>query len=192
MDASNTSQDLAGKLLIAMPGMGDPRFERSVVYICEHGQDDSTMGLVVNKPLPQINLAALLDQLSIETGPATPQMPVHFGGPVETGRGFVLHSDEYRAAEGTVAVGGNFALTATRDVLMDLAAGRGPHRSILTLGYAGWGPGQLAAEILDNGWLTCAADPDVVFNASDSGKWAGALALLGIDPLTLSATAGRA
>lgn len=190
MKHDHTSTDLAGKLLVAMPGMGDPRFERSVIYICEHG-DDSTMGLIVNKPLPKLTLAALLEQLEIAQTDAAP-MPVHFGGPVETSRGFVLHPDGYRAAAGTVSVGGGFAMTATRDVLVDLARGKGPVRAILTLGYAGWGPGQLTSEILDNGWLTCAADPEVVFAASNSGKWAGALALLGIDPLTLSATAGRA
>ena len=191
MKREHTAQDLAGKLLIAMPGLGDPRFERSVIYICEH-DDEATMGLIVNKPLPDLGFPALLKQLDIASGPDTRAMAVHFGGPVENGRGFVLHSDDYRAADGTLAVGGAFSMTATRDVLNDLATGNGPNRAILTLGYAGWGPGQLTSEILDNGWLTCAADPDVVFARDDNGKWAAALALLGIDPLTLSATAGHA
>ncbi|WP_108485189.1 YqgE/AlgH family protein [Oceaniglobus ichthyenteri] len=191
MEQEHTSEDLAGKLLIAMPGMGDPRFERSVIYICEH-DDDNTMGLIINKPLPDLKFISLLEQLEIETGPATRAMPVHFGGPVENGRGFVLHSDDYRAEEGTLDVGDDFAMTATRDVLSDLAAGNGPARAILTLGYSGWGPGQLMSEILENGWLTCHADPDVVFAKSDETKWAAALGLLGIDPLTLSAAAGRA
>jgi len=191
MAVAHTSLDLAGKMLVAMPGMGDPRFERSLIYVCEH-DNGNTMGLLVNKPLPNLDLAALLGQLNIATGDGTRSMPVHFGGPVETARGFVLHTDEYRAAHGTVSVGGAFAMTATRDVLEDLAKGQGPRRAILTLGYAGWGPGQLADEILGNGWLTCSADPEVVFAPSDSGKWVGALALMGIDPLTLSATAGRA
>ena len=191
MDNAHSSNDLAGKLLVAMPGMGDPRFDRSVIFVCEH-DNDTTMGLVVNKPLAQLTLADLLRQLDIAGSGVPRSMPVHFGGPVETGRGFVLHTDEYRADTGTIAVGGGFAMTATRDVLEDLAAGGGPRQAILTLGYAGWGPGQLAGELLDNAWLTCAADPDVVFAESDSGKWAGALALLGIDALTLSARAGRA
>jgi len=191
MDHEKISGDLVGKLLVAMPGMGDPRFERSVIYICED-DGEATMGLMVNKPLPQLDLARLLEQLDISSVPGTAEMLVHFGGPVETARGFVLHPDDYRARAGTVAVGGSFAMTATRDVLEDLAAGKGPRRAILTLGYAGWGPGQLAGEILDNGWLTCPADPEVVFAPGNGGKWAGALALLGIDPQSLSAAAGRA
>lgn len=191
MNRTDTSQDLAGKLIIAMPGMADPRFERSVIQICEHS-DEATMGLIVNKALPEIGFADLLKQLSIETGPGTRAMPVHFGGPVENGRGFVLHSREYRSADGTIEIGPDFAMTATRDVLEDLAAGHGPDRAILALGYAGWGPGQLTGEILENGWLTCESDPDVVFGGGDDGKWSRALALLGIDPLSLSASAGRA
>src|SRR5690606_34202388 len=122
MAVSNSSYDLVGKLLIAMPGMGDPRFGRSLIYICEH-EDDTTMGLIVNKPLPNLDFATLLRQLDIEQGADARAMPVHFGGPVETGRGFVLHMDDYQAAEGTVSVGGGFAMSATRDVLEDLALG---------------------------------------------------------------------
>jgi putative transcriptional regulator len=191
MATTDTTFDLSGKMLVAMPGMGDPRFERSLIYVCEHDAN-ATMGLVVNKPLPNLDLAMLLRKLDIAIGDSTRAMPVHFGGPVETARGFVLHSDDYRAQVGTVSVGGGFAMTSTRDVLEDLARGKGPVRAILTLGYAGWGPGQLADEIGDNGWLTCPANPDVVFASSNSGKWVGALALMGIDPLTLSASAGRA
>ncbi|WP_226782975.1 YqgE/AlgH family protein [Oceaniglobus trochenteri] len=191
MTQAETSQDLMGKLLIAMPGMDDSRFERSVIYICEH-DGEATMGLIVNKPLPELAFPALLEQLDIETDGRTPDMAVHYGGPVETGRGFVLHSAEYSAADGTLPLGQDFAMTATRDVLDDMATGAGPARAILALGYAGWGPGQLMSEILENGWLTCPADPAVVFAAEDDAKWSAALALMGIDPLTLSATAGRA
>lgn len=191
MAQSETPQSLAGKLLIAMPGMGDPRFDRSVVYVCEDGTD-STMGLIVNKPLPKLGFADLLEQIGIETSADTRRLPVHFGGPVENGRGFVLHSAEYRAGAGTIVVDSGIALTATRDVLEDMAHGGGPQQAIMALGYAGWGAGQLSAEILANAWLTCAADDHVLFTCPDSGKWSAALALMGIDPLTLSATAGRA
>ncbi len=191
MSRAHNTDDLTGKLLIAMPGMGDPRFERSVIFICDHGPD-STMGLIVNKPLPDVAFATLLDHLSIRADDRTPPMPVHFGGPVESGRGFVLHSAEYTGDDTTLKIGADFAMTDTRDILDDLAVGKGPARAIMALGYAGWGRGQLTSEIGANGWLTCEADADVVFAPGNEGKWGAALALLGIDPLTLSTTAGRA
>ena len=117
---------------------------------------------------------------------------MHFGGPVETGRGFVLHSDEYRSALETLRVGDGIALTATRDILEDIATGKGPERAQLMLGYAGWGPGQLEGEIAQNGWLTCEASPEVIFDLPDAEKWGAALKTLGIDPLGLSASAGHA
>ncbi|WP_102110198.1 YqgE/AlgH family protein [Oceaniglobus roseus] len=186
-----TSDDLAGKLLIAMPSMADTRFERSVIYLCEHNAH-SSMGLIVNKPMADIGFSALLEQLSIPVGPALREIGVHFGGPVDHARGFVLHSAEYHGDEGTMRLRGGFSMTATTDILADLAHGGGPDRALMALGYAGWGPGQLMAEIRQNGWLTCAADPDVVFGRDDDGKWSAALALMGVDPLTLSGAAGHA
>lgn len=184
--------DLTGKLLIAMPGMGDPRFERSVVFLCSYG-NDGAMGLIVNKRAADVRLADLLDQLDITPDrPEHGEMPVHFGGPVETARGFVLHSPEYEANLHSMKIADDFAMTATMDVLEDIATGRGPRQALLMLGYAGWGPGQLENEIGMNGWLTADADPDLVFGPVDDGKWEAALKTLGVDPLTLSASAGRA
>ncbi|MFN3938157.1 MAG: YqgE/AlgH family protein [Gemmobacter sp.] len=183
--------DLSGRLLIAMPGLGDPRFEKSVVLMCRHSAQ-AAMGLIVNKPRPEIGFLDLLDQLGIARTPAARVIPVHFGGPVEHGRGFVLHSGDFDAGSGTMQVPGGFALTATQEVLEQLAAGFGPSRALLALGYAGWGPGQLESEIARNDWLIADATPDLVFADDNSGKWAGALKPMGIDPLTLSATAGRA
>ena len=183
--------DLTGKLLVAMPGMGDPRFDRSVVFLCAHSPEGA-MGLIVNKPATDLRFADLLDQLDIPRSPEGREIRVHFGGPVEHGRGFVLHSGDYDGAAGTLKVDGRFGMTATLDILQDLARGGGPDRSILALGYAGWGPGQLEQEILQNGWLTVEADPDLVFSSDNPRKWEGALRRLGVDPLTLSAAAGRA
>lgn len=183
--------DLAGKILIAMPGLGDPRFDRSVVLICAHSPEGA-MGLIVNKPMAEIGFAALLDQLEIPRTPEAQALAVHFGGPVERGRGFVLHSRDYSSGRATMQVPGGYGMTATIDVLAALARGQGPSRAILALGYAGWGPGQLEAEIRRNDWLTAEAPADLVFAADDGGKWTAALRRMGIDPLTLSATAGRA
>lgn len=184
--------DLTGKLLIAMPDMGDMRFEHSVVFLCSHA-DEGAMGLIVNKPAADVRLADLLKQLEIK--PDTPdrgRMPVYFGGPVETARGFVLHSGDYDASLHSMKVSEGFSMTATLDILEDIATGHGPQRALMMLGYAGWGPGQLESEISMNGWLTADADPDLVFGLPDDGKWEAALKTLGVDPLTLSASAGRA
>ena len=183
--------DLSGKLLIAMPGMGDPRFEQSVIFMCAHS-DGGAMGLCVNKPAQDLTFAKLMAQLDIDVGENPIQRPVHVGGPVEHGRGFVLHSADYARDKGTLTVDDRFGMTATLDVLQDIARGRGPSRSLLALGYAGWGPGQLEDEIARNGWLTAEASEDLVFGANDGAKWQAALAGIGIDPLTLSPTAGRA
>jgi putative transcriptional regulator len=185
------STDLSGKLLIAMPGMGDPRFEKSVVYMCAHSPEGS-MGLIVNKPAPGLAMDDLLEQLEIPRGDGSRDVLVHFGGPVEHGRGFVLHSGDYRACESTLRVDERFGMTATVDILKDMAGGGGPESRILALGYSGWGPGQLEDEIHGNGWLTCDASPEIVFAEDDEGKWIAALKSLGIDPLLLSAEAGRA
>ena len=191
MAHSDESRNLSGKFLIAMPAMADSRFEKSVVFLCSH-TPEGTMGLIVNKPMPDLGFAALLDQLRIPRGPDARRVGVHYGGPVEHGRGFVLHSDDYSDGPGTMRVPGGFAMTATQDVLKVLATGGGPRRALLALGYAGWGPGQLDAEILRNDWLTCDASADIAFARDNGGKWAAALAVLGVDPFTLSAAAGRA
>lgn len=184
---------LDGKLLVAMPGMGDTRFERAVIFLCAHS-DDGAMGLIINKPAPDLRFKDLLDQLEIDADADVGEsaIRVHFGGPVEHGRGFVLHSAEYVANGATMEVSDSYGMTATIDILRDIAAGQGPERSLLALGYAGWGPGQLEHEIQANGWLVCDASDDLVFGDSDGGKWEASLASLGIDPRMLSAEGGRA
>jgi putative transcriptional regulator len=182
---------LDGQLLIAMPGMGDLRFERSVIFLCAHS-GEGAMGLIVNKPAPELSLADLLAQLKIPATIDLKRAPVHFGGPVEHGRGFVLHTSDYTVAESSLRVGPHFAMTATLDILQDMAKGGGPERAILALGYAGWGPGQLEGEIQASGWLTAPADPELVFGPNDSEKWEAALRSLSIDPRHLSAEGGRA
>ena len=185
------SLDLTGKLLVAMPGMGDPRFDRSVIFVCAHS-DEGAMGLIVNKPARDVDLGAVLEQLDIEVDPESRHMPVHVGGPVETSRGFVLHSTEYHSRLKTLEVSESFGMTATMDVLEDIAAGEGPRAALIVLGYAGWGAGQLEDEIASNGWLTVDAGEELVFDIGDDAKWAAALGTLGIDPLGLSGMAGRA
>lgn len=182
---------LDGQLLVAMPGMGDQRFERSVIFLCAHSEEGA-MGLIVNKPAPELRFRDLLDQLKIKAEAATPDTRVHFGGPVEHGRGFVLHSAEYEIDGSSLKVSPAYAMTATVDILRDMAKGGGPERALLALGYSGWGPGQLESEIQANGWLIAPADPDLVFATADSRKWEAALKLLSIDPRLLSAEGGRA
>ncbi|MFB2594652.1 YqgE/AlgH family protein [Paracoccus sp. p4-l81] len=187
--------DLTGQILIAMPGMGDARFEHAVVLIAAHGAKGA-MGLIVNKPIPDLGFLPLLKQLQIETGPATRRLAVHYGGPVDTQRGFVLHDDpEGLAADPgspVMAAGPGLAITTSRDILADLAQGGGPDRVMLALGYAGWGAGQLESEIARNGWLTGSADPDLIFAPQPGRVWSASLRAQGIDPLALSSDAGRA
>jgi putative transcriptional regulator len=181
---------LAGQLLVAMPQMQDHRFERSVILLCAHN-DEGAMGLVVNKLIESLTLPELLAQLKIGAKGLRGRAHVHFGGPVEAGRGFVLHSDDYQE-DGTLVVGDNMALTATLEILHAIGRGEGPRRSLLALGYAGWGPGQLDAEIQANGWLHVAADENIVFDDECKDKWQRALGKLGIDPIALSGDAGHA
>jgi putative transcriptional regulator len=185
-----TTGTLAGQLLVAMPQMADSRFERSVIYMCAHSKDGA-LGLVVNRPFRRLTFPALLDQLDIESGPDTRPIRVLAGGPVEEGRGFVLHSDDY-VREDTLKVEHGFALTATIEILKALAKGEGPQRSLLALGYSGWGPGQLEREISDNGWLNVPADAGLVFDDALDTKWERALAKLRLTPTSLSGTAGHA
>ncbi len=181
---------LTGQLLIAMPGMRDSRFVRSVVYLCAHNAEGA-MGLVVNKLLDSVNFEELLQQLGIENQRAGEPISIHFGGPVESGRGFVLHSADYKQ-DSTLEVDGRIALTATLDVLRDIAQGGGPRHHLFALGYAGWGPGQLDQELQENGWLTAEADERLVFSDDHAAKWQGAIARIGIDPSRLTFDAGHA
>lgn len=183
--------DLSGRLLVAMPGMGDHRFESAVILICAHSEDGA-MGIIINKPASELNFSGLLDHLKIPRSPQGRDIKVHFGGPVERGRGFVLHSQDYPKTDTSMDIKGGLMMTATLDILEALAKGQGPHSVLLALGYAGWGPGQLEAELTRNDWLVADAGPELIFNADHSGKWTAALRTLGIDPLMLSSTAGRA
>lgn len=196
---SRGSGYLNGQLLMAMPSMTDKRFQRSVIYMCAHSAEGA-MGLIINQPAPKLTLPGLLAQLGIVDGKAgaltipTPvqEKTVHVGGPVETGRGFVLHSSDYFAENATLEIDGAMSLTATIDILKAMAAGAGPRHSLLALGYAGWAPGQLEDEIQANGWLHCAADPELVFDTDLDGKYHRALGKLGIDPSHLVSEAGHA
>ncbi|MEE8506333.1 MAG: YqgE/AlgH family protein [Kiloniellales bacterium] len=181
---------LTGQLLIAMPSMRDSRFARTVVYICAHNAEGA-MGLVINRLVGSATFPDLLSQLGIETETVAEEIRVHFGGPVESGRGFVLHSGDY-SHESTLQVAEQVALTATVDILQDIAAGQGPQMSLLALGYAGWGPGQLDAEIQANGWLHVAPDESLVFDDDLDTKWDRAIAKLGFDVSLLSREAGHA
>ncbi|MCU4651349.1 YqgE/AlgH family protein [Roseibacterium sp. SDUM158016] len=192
MTAATVPENLTGKLLIAMPAMGDARFAGSVVFLCAHSPEGA-MGLIVNKRVDEVTFAEMLDQLEIENPGAVRDVPVCYGGPVELRRGFVLHSSDYQArGEDGLVVDGRFSMTATLDVLEDIAQERGPRQALLALGYSGWGPGQLEAEIAQNGWLTAEAAPELVFGASMEGKWEAALKSLGVHPLMLSSEAGHA
>ncbi len=181
---------LTGRILIAMPGMRDTRFQRSVVYICAHNEEGA-MGLVVNKLIDSLTFDELLQQLGIENPQPGQKIDVHFGGPVESGRGFVLHSAEYEQ-ESTLKVDDGIAMTATLDILRDIAAGAGPKQHLFALGYAGWGPGQLDSELQANGWLTADANASLVFSQALEDKWAAAIKELGIDPSFLVTEAGHA
>ncbi len=181
---------LTGQLLIAMPQMLDPRFEKTVIYMCAH-TEDGAMGLVLNKVMENVNFPDLLDQLNLEPKAPGNDIRVHFGGPVETGRGFVLHSSDY-VQDATMVIDESIALTATTDILRDIADGEGPRNSLLALGYAGWGPGQLDTEIQANGWLSVAADDGLIFGSDPESIWQNALAKMGIDVSMLSGDAGHA
>jgi putative transcriptional regulator len=182
---------LEGKLLIALPGMTDERFAQTVIYMCAHSAKGA-MGIVINKPIPGLSFAEVMKQLQIETKPLIGQFPILYGGPVETGRGFVLHSGDYEGSDSTLPVSEDISLTATLDILRALAEGRGPKQALFALGYAGWAPGQVETEFQRNGWLHCKSDPSLVFGVDPEAKWRTALQRLGIGPSGLVADAGRA
>lgn len=180
---------LAGRLLLAMPGMGDPRFERSVIVMCLHDANGA-FGLGVGQARKGVRLRALLENVGVAPGEAPDSVVLH-GGPVEPGRGFVLHSDEW-SGPGTVAVPRIGALSASLDVLKAIAAGRGPCRWVVALGYAGWGAGQLDGELRRHGWYVAAGYPDIVFDAAPASRWATTWRAEGIDPALLANVTGSA
>lgn len=197
-DTTREAETLAGKILIAMPGMEDKRFARTLVYLCAHS-NEGAMGIILNQPAPAAStFSDLLVQLDIiserdrdDLPPLARDMTVQTGGPVETTRGFVLHSSDYFVDNATLPIDDDVSLTTTLEVLKAIAEGRGPARAIMTLGYAGWSAGQLESEIQWNGWLHCPADPSLVFDRDLDGKYDRALKKLGIDIGLLSREAGH-
>jgi putative transcriptional regulator len=183
---------LTGRLLVAMPGIGDPRFDRAVIFVCAHNAEHA-MGLAVNRPVAGLSVGSVLKRLKIESSIALPEDLVLMGGPVERDRGFVLHTDDYVCPTSSVAVIPGVSLTATPEVLHAIAGHNSrPRRSVLALGYAGWGAGQLEQEIIGNTWLTCDADEGLIFDADHGRKWHRALAKIGVSPGRLSSIAGQA
>jgi putative transcriptional regulator len=197
-DHDPASNYLDGQLLVAMPAMADPRFSRSVIYLCAHSADGA-MGIIINQHAPHISFCELLEQLNITSEDEAIRLPnelrtmaVHVGGPVETGRGFVLHSADYYADDSTLPIDEGVCLTATIDILRAMAKGSGPDRALLALGYAGWAPGQLENEIQSNGWLHCPADAELIFDQDVEQKYNRALSKIGIDPSRLVNDSGHA
>ncbi|MFM7084298.1 MAG: YqgE/AlgH family protein [Hyphomicrobium sp.] len=191
------SVSLKGQLLIAMPIMTDERFMRSVIYMCEHTQDGA-MGLIINHKANHISFPDLIDRLNISStpleqtlAPGIRNQKVLIGGPVESGRGFVLHTEDYQCRNATLNICSGISLTATIDILKDIAFGRGPKQSLMALGYAGWAAGQLENEIQANGWLNCPADSEIIFTPDLEAKYDKALAKIGVNPAFLVGDAGH-
>ena len=182
---------LTGRLLVAMPGIDDDRFRHAVILICAH-DDEHAMGLRLDQPAPGVTLSEVLKKLDTSVSEAMAERAVLIGGPVERERGFVLHTDDWTNDDITLTFGEGLAVTGTRDALAAMSDDDGPRRSILLLGYAGWGEGQLEEELGENVWLTADADPDLIFDADYATKWSRALAGLGVDAARLSAQSGRA
>lgn len=188
---------LEGQFLVAMPGMPDKRFARSVIYVCAHSKDGA-MGIVVNDPATHISFADLLNQLDVidtEVAPlpqSVSEIQVFRGGPMETGRGFVLHSEDYFLEKSTLPIEDGICLTATLEILKAVAHGRGPEKLLMALGYSSWGPGQLEGELQSNGWLNCPAESSIIFEGDLDTKYDRAMAILGVDPAMLSSEIGRA
>lgn len=189
---------LDGQFLVAMPGMTDERFARAVIYVCAHSSEGA-MGIVLNRPATNVNMPDLLVQLEIipeleriRLPQKVGQMQVLMGGPVETSRGFVLHSPDFHIAQSTLPIDDSVCLTATVDILRAIARGDGPENAILALGYAGWGAGQLELEMQANGWLNCPADAELIFKTSVDTRYEMALRRIGIEPAMLSMQAGHA
>lgn len=188
--ASRAADTLTGQILVAMPSMTDPSFIRSVILVCAHGADGA-MGIVLNRALQTPSFAGLLRQLEIVPSPPQREIRLCAGGPVENARGFVLHTTDWMA-DATLTVDATFALTTSLDVLKAIAEGDGPRAGLLALGYAGWGPGQLEAELAENAWLSVPPDETLVFDGQDETRWRRAMQKLHIDPISLSPLAGHA
>lgn len=183
---------LAGKLLIAMPGIGDSRFERAVIFMCLHSHD-AAMGLIINKVKPDIRLGDVLEHLGIEVDDDTANRAVMDGGPVKQDRGYVLHSEDFEAGEATQSIAEGIRLTATRDVLEALGAPEtSPRRYVLALGHSSWGPGQLENEILRNAWLVSELDRSILFDDEQESKWDRAVRHIGVEPWMITSEGGRA
>lgn len=195
---THTNQYLDGQLLVAMPGMVDENFARTVVYLCAHSEEGA-MGIIINKPATDLHFSDLLVQLDIVSEDEAIQLPIRAeqvevlrGGPVEMGRGFVLHTPEFIIENATLSMRNGICLTATVDILRAIAAGEGPQQALLALGYAGWSPGQLEGEIQANGWLHCPVSKSLLFDTAIEHKYDMALRSLGADIATLSGQAGHA
>lgn len=184
------TSSLTGQLLIAMPNMPDPRFSHSVIYLCTHNETGA-MGLIVNRLYAAIDARALFEQLNIPLTEKTAPLRVHYGGPVESGRGFILHTDDFMQ-DTTMRIEGDVAMTATLDILHAIANGKGPQQAMLVLGYAGWGAGQLDMEIQAGGWLTAPADTALLFDGEIETKWERSIQKLGFSPGLLSTELGHA
>jgi len=183
---------LTGQLLVAMPGMTDKRFARAVIYMCVHSMDEGAMGLIINKPMPDVSFGDILQNLNIQPrSDICSNIQVHRGGPVQTQLGFILHSSEYQKS-GTLLVDSEIALSTTTEILKAIAEGNGPSRNLMALGYAGWDSRQLDDEIKRNAWLNVPADADLLFSDDYDSKWNKAIAKLGISAHMLSSEAGHA
>lgn len=188
-DGTETEGLLTGQLLIAMPSMATPGFAQAVIFMCAH-TPEGAMGIVVNRPLANPSFDELLEQLDVTPVPPARRIALLRGGPVDSARGFVLHTADW-TGEGSLVVDNTVALTASLDVLKIIAGGDGPRQGMLALGYAGWGPGQLDREMQDNAWLSAPADIGLVFDANHDTKWRRAMAILKVDPILLSGAAGH-
>ena len=187
---SRSTSSLTGRILMAMPGMRDPRFSKAVILLCAH-DEGGAMGLVINHTLPGIDLSELLEQLEVQDHKTVNDVPVMSGGPVETARGFILHGNDFKQ-EDTIKIDEKYSVTGTIDALKAVAGGKGPDKMLFILGYAGWDAGQLDEELQQNTWLVTEADEDIIFNATPEEKWHAAVKKIGFDPGMLSSTAGTA
>ena len=183
--------DYQGQLLLATPKMTDFRFEKAVILICSHSAKGA-MGIIVNKPTLELKFEDILTQLQIDTKISGNNQNIYFGGPVEYGRGFIVHSPDYNSSNASITIREEYFLTASKEILEDIANGCGPKNSLLALGYAGWGPGQLEREIFSDSWLICDPDPDLVFTLKPELKWSDGLKKLGVKPSHLATFGGSA
>ena len=183
---------LSGKLIAAMPAMSDPRFKRSVICICAHNEDGA-IGIIINKIIESLSFSKIIRQLKLKKNKVKKYYTerIYFGGPVETERGFILHSSDY-SSENSTSINTEISMTASTEILQALIDGNGPNKSIVALGYAGWGPGQLDTEIRSNSWLSVQSDPELIFSDKTADKWDMALEKIGVNPALLSTEAGRA